>query len=101
MCIFLQKCADQILESHGNILKYVYIFRPEDYKMVDANPEAEDNKENVEIKEEEVVGMSFSIAYNVNHSILINISRMLVYLSNYENLVKIMYTIGLPMMNYQ
>lgn len=35
--------------------EYGEIIRPEDYKMVDANPEAEDNKENVEIKEEEVV----------------------------------------------
>lgn len=30
------------------------IFRPEDYKMIDSNPEAEDNKENVELKEEEI-----------------------------------------------
>jgi len=31
------------------------IFRPEDYKMIDSNPEAEDNKENVDLKEEEIV----------------------------------------------
>jgi hypothetical protein len=31
------------------------IFRPEDYKMIDANPEAEDNKENVDLKEDEIV----------------------------------------------
>jgi hypothetical protein len=30
------------------------IFRPEDYKMIDSNPEAEDNKENVDLKEEEI-----------------------------------------------
>ncbi|XP_047109970.1 probable cleavage and polyadenylation specificity factor subunit 2 [Schistocerca piceifrons] len=34
--------------------EYGEIIRSEDYKMVDSNPEAEDNKENVEIKEEEV-----------------------------------------------
>jgi hypothetical protein len=32
------------------------IFRPEDYKMVDSNPESEDNKENVDLKEEEIAG---------------------------------------------
>ncbi|XP_069688584.1 probable cleavage and polyadenylation specificity factor subunit 2 isoform X2 [Periplaneta americana] len=34
--------------------EYGEIIRPEDYKMVDANPETEDNKENVDLKEEEV-----------------------------------------------
>ena len=32
----------------------IAIFRPEDYKIVDSNPEAEDNKENVDLKEEEI-----------------------------------------------
>ncbi|XP_046401848.1 probable cleavage and polyadenylation specificity factor subunit 2 [Ischnura elegans] len=34
--------------------EYGEIIRPEDYKMVEVNPEAEDNKENFEIKEEEI-----------------------------------------------
>ncbi|KDR21766.1 probable cleavage and polyadenylation specificity factor subunit 2 isoform X2 [Zootermopsis nevadensis] len=34
--------------------EYGEIIRPEDYKMVDSNPETEDNKENVDLKEEEV-----------------------------------------------
>jgi hypothetical protein len=32
----------------------IAIFRPEDYKIIDSNPEAEDNKENVDLKEEEI-----------------------------------------------
>lgn len=34
--------------------EYGEIIRPEDYKMVDSNPESEDNKENVDLKEEEI-----------------------------------------------
>lgn len=34
--------------------EYGEIIRPEDYKMIDSNPEAEDNKENVDLKEEEI-----------------------------------------------
>lgn len=33
--------------------EYGEIIKPEDYKMIDTNPETEDNKENLEIKEEE------------------------------------------------
>lgn len=43
----------------SRVLKVFYsiiIFRPEEYKMVDSNPEAEDNKENVDLKEEEITG---------------------------------------------
>lgn len=42
---------------HTRFCKMLYIntiFRPEDYKMIDSNPEAEDNKENVDLKEEEI-----------------------------------------------
>jgi len=42
---------------HSRFCKMLYIntiFRPEDYKMIDSNPEAEDNKENVDLKEEEI-----------------------------------------------
>ncbi|XP_063222621.1 probable cleavage and polyadenylation specificity factor subunit 2 [Bacillus rossius redtenbacheri] len=38
--------------------EYGEIIRPEDYKIVDATVEVEDNKENVEVKEEEVPDMT-------------------------------------------
>jgi hypothetical protein len=48
-----------LIVYQSSFLKVFYsniICRPEDYKMVDSNPESEDNKENVDLKEEEIAG---------------------------------------------
>ncbi|XP_067012309.1 probable cleavage and polyadenylation specificity factor subunit 2 [Anabrus simplex] len=38
--------------------EYGEIIRPEDYKMVDSTPETEDNKENVDVKDEDVADIT-------------------------------------------